>query len=404
MKLVYVWDADYPWDIRTEKMCACLTDRGHTVTIAARNRGWQPLSESRPEGWVRRMPPWRPFGRALDGLLSFPAFFNPRWIRHLERTVELARPDLLVIRDLPLAPTTIWVGRRHGLPVALDMAENYPAMIASLWETGRHRPLDVLVRNPAAIRRVERWTLSRVGQILVVVEESRDRLLGLGVPEERITIVSNTPPRVRATSSASPRQHAGDVPVHLVYLGLLEIHRGVGDLLAAAALLRDRGRAVKVTIIGDGRDEAAFHRQAAELRLVPPAVRFTGRLPNSEALAVVAEADIGVVPHFAHESWNTTIPNKLFDYMAAGLAVISSDAAPCKRIVTETGCGRVYRSGDAADLARAIEELGTEAARSACGQAGRAAILARYNWEADCARLERALLSLLPIESPPTKS
>jgi glycosyltransferase involved in cell wall biosynthesis len=393
MRVVYVWDADYPWDVRTEKVCACLSSQGHEVTIAARNRAWQPLVEPRAEGLVRRMPPWRALGRSLDGVLSFPAFFNPRWVTHLEQTVGLARPDVLVVRDLPLAPTAIRVGRRRGLPVVLDMAENYPAMIAALWETRRRRVFDVVVRQPAAVMRVERWTLPRVSHVLVVVEESRDRIMAMGVPAERITIVSNTPPRARAAVT-EPSSRAAGGPLRLVYLGLLEVHRGVGELLAAVAMLRDRGRPVSLTVIGDGRDESLFRRQAAHLGLTPPWVRFTGRLANTAALETVAQADVGVVPHHADQSWNTTIPNKLFDYMAAGLAVVSSDAAPCRRVVTETGCGRVYRSGDPADLARAVEELLPEAIRAACGRAGREAVRARYNWEEDCARLERALVSV----------
>src|SRR5207248_1533389 len=157
--------------------------------------------------------------------------------------------------------------------VVIDMAENYPAMIATLWETGRRRAFDVLVRNPAAIARVERWTLPRVSHVLVVVEESRDRLTALGVPAERITLVSNTPPRARA-DRAEPSRRATGSPLRLVYLGLLEIHRGVGELLAAAAMLRDRGQPVSVTIIGDGRDDVIFHQQALELGLGPPMVTF----------------------------------------------------------------------------------------------------------------------------------
>ena len=51
--------------------------------------------------------------------------------------------------------------------------------------------------------------------------------------------------------------------------------------------------------------------------------------------------DVGLVPHHADEAWNTTIPNKLFDYMAAGLPVISSDARPCARILRSTGAGLI---------------------------------------------------------------
>jgi glycosyltransferase involved in cell wall biosynthesis len=391
VKIVYVWDADYPWDVRTEKICSFLVQRGDEVSIAARNLAWLPVTEQRPEGTVRRMPPCRWVGRYIDGLLSFPAFFNPRWLRHLDGTVRLTQPDVLVVRDLPLAPTAVWVGRRRGVPVVLDMAENYPAMIAALWNTGRQRWFDPIVRSPAAVARVERWTVPRVDHILVVVEESRDRLVRMGVPPERISIVSNTPPRNRALSPVAPRAGSVGAPLRLVYLGLLEIHRGVGELLTALALLRKRGHAIELTVIGDGRDEAEFHRMAERLRLGPPALTFTGRLANEAALRTVAQADLGIVPHHADEAWNTTIPNKLFDYMAAGLAVVTSDAAPCRRIVSETASGRTYRSGDPVDLARAIEELMPESVRTACGRAGRAAIVDRYNWESDCTRLASAL-------------
>jgi hypothetical protein len=57
MRIVYLWDADYPWDVRTEKVCAALTAAGHEVRIAARNRGWRDEAERRPEGTVHRMRP-----------------------------------------------------------------------------------------------------------------------------------------------------------------------------------------------------------------------------------------------------------------------------------------------------------------------------------------------------------
>src|SRR5262249_14425379 len=136
MRIVYLWDADYPWDVRTEKICLFLARSGGEVTIVARNRAWLPPVEARNEGVVRRMPPSRWLGRSIDDLLSFPAFFNPRWIRHLDRSVRLARPDVLIVRDLPLGPTAVWVGRRRRVPVVLDMAENYPAMIAAIWNAG----------------------------------------------------------------------------------------------------------------------------------------------------------------------------------------------------------------------------------------------------------------------------
>ncbi|HEV2643965.1 MAG TPA: glycosyltransferase, partial [Candidatus Elarobacter sp.] len=116
---------------------------------------------------------------------------------------------------------------------------------------------------------------------------------------------------------------------------------------------------------------------------------------HREALEIVASADVGLLPHQKNESWDTTIPNKLFDYMAAGLPVVTSDAAPCERIVHETGCGEVFASGNAEAMAAAIRRA-TDPSRSArLGDAGVRAVLGRYNWEHDTEVLLAAVESLL---------
>jgi glycosyltransferase involved in cell wall biosynthesis len=381
-RILYVWDADYPWDVRTEKVCRALVEAGHPVAIAARNAARRPIDEVLPEGRVYRMRPLRRLGQALDRQLSFPAFFNPRWISHLIDAARRHGADLIMVRDLPLAPTALWVARHLGMPVVLDMAENYPAMIRDNWRTGRAKPLDVLVRNPSLISMVERYVLPRMDHVITVVEESSDRVASLGVPRGRITCVSNRPPAARATEPRSQAEAASGA-VRFTYLGLMEMPRGIIDVLEATATLERDGLSVAVDLIGDGRDLALFRSRAEALGLSTPSVRFLGRLENREALRMVASADVGLVPHHADESWNTTIPNKLFDYMAAGLPVITSDAIPAARVVREAGAGLVYRSQDATDLARCMRALADPALRSKLGDAGRRAIRREHNWETD---------------------
>jgi glycosyltransferase involved in cell wall biosynthesis len=390
--LVYVWDADYPWDVRVEKMCATCVDAGYDVHIVARNRAWRAPVERLPEGTVHRMTPWRWLGRRLDGLLSFPAFLNPRWIAHLARVVRATRPAVLVVRDLPLCPTAIWVGRWYGVPVVLDMAENYPAMMRKNFEAKRHRLTDYLVRNPAAVAAVERYCLPRLDRTLVVVEESAARIERLGVSSDRITIVSNTPPLKRV--EGRPAKREGDVggPLTVVYVGILEVPRGIADLLDAIHKLRGSTPAVRAAIIGTGRDADIFHRQADTLGLTPAEITFYGHVPSHERVwQLVREADIGILPHRVSEAWNTTIPNKLFDYMAVALPVVTSDAAPFARIVRETGSGVAFRSHDASSLADSIRLLFDRSRRDAYGAAGLAAVRSRYHWEYDAQALLDAL-------------
>lgn len=382
---MYVWDADYPWDVRTEKICRTLVDAGHDVHIVARNQSWMPTVEHLAEGTVHRMRPWRALGRRVDTLLGFPAFFSPRWYRLLNQTARAHEIDLIIVRDLPLCPTAIAVGRRRRIPVILDMAENYPAMIRDTWAVGKHKPIDHIVRNPRAVEAIERFCLPRVDRVVTVVEESSERIIEMGVERQRTTVVSNTPSLARADDVKPVRRRSDSLEI--VYLGLLELHRGIGDLIDAASVLAGRGLDFRIRIIGDGRHADEFRAQAKSAGLDAARVEFLGRLPYPEALRVVAESNVGVIPHHATDAWNSTIPNKLFDYMSLGLAVVSSDARPAARVVRTTGAGTTYRSGDATDFAEALIRMFDPGARAQAGEAGRRAIELTYNWQHDAKRL-----------------
>ncbi len=387
LSIVYVWDADYPWDVRTEKICLALTAAGHRVTIVSRNRKWQPEREELAEGMVRRMRPWRWAGASVDGALGFPAFFSPRWSRLIRSAVRESSAELIIVRDLPLCPTAIAAARAFGIPVALDMAENYPALMRDRRLGSRNAVVDFFARNPKLTEMVEHYCVAHVDWTFTVVEESSARLIADGAKPEKMSVVSNTPPRARAERGGRDgRSSPGTVTV--AYLGLLEVARGIGELIDAVGLLREaHGGAFRAIVIGGGRDAELFRARARAAGLLDTSITFLGLLPHADALAAIAAADIGVIPHHATELWNSTIPNKLFDYMAAGLPVISSDTFPCVRIIRETKCGEIFHSGDARSMADAIAMASAPSELTRMAAAGRRAVLERYNWERDTATL-----------------
>jgi glycosyltransferase involved in cell wall biosynthesis len=171
----------------------------------------------------------------------------------------------------------------------------------------------------------------------------------------------------------------------IVYVGGLAPHRGLDTVLAAMpAVLEADGRA-HLTIVGDGESLQALKSQAAALKL--DAVTFTGRLPRDAAMDCIRDANITLVPHHRSPHTDSTIPHKLFQYMALGRPVIVSDCAPLARVVSETGSGLVFRAGDAADLASRVAAAAVPQAAAAMASAGRAAVLAHWNLEAEAPNL-----------------
>jgi glycosyltransferase involved in cell wall biosynthesis len=266
-------------------------------------------------------------------------------------------------------------------------------MIEDLWRK-EFRLMNVFVRNPALVRLVEKICVRYADHILVVVEESRRRLIGLGVPSGKISVVMNTPTieRFNGVTSGAPKsttqKRQGNLTV--IYLGLLEWPRGLETAIRAIYEVRPVLPEIKLVIIGSGRDERYFKELTHALGLAEH-IQFVGWLDYRDAIDLVAAGDIGLVPHHATASWNTTIPNKLFDYMSLGKPVIVSNAIPPERIVTEENCGVVFPEKDSRRLADAIVKLSEPGVRKELGRRGKEAVMRKYNWSADEERLFRAV-------------
>ncbi len=392
MRICKVWDADYPWDVRVEKVINACTDVGWDVDLVCRNEKRLPRLERHGALQIHRLPYLAPaFGR-LNRMVNFPYFFNPVWISKILQVAGKTRPDVILVRDLPLAITGILAHQTLGIPVVLDLAENYPAMLRDTWRLGPFRPSNIIVRNPRIAEWVERYALARADHIIVVVEESASRLIRLGVDRSKISVVSNTPPRDRApkvNSLHSPVDLPAGDPV-IMYLGNLDPGRGVDTLIGAMPAVVRMAPHAHLVIIGTGILFDFLRSQAVRLE-VQRAVTFLGRVPHASVHSHLSHADICVIPHDSTDSNNTTISNKLFDYMAAGKAVVVSDCPPTARVVRSVRCGLVFPSRDSFALAERIRELLNPSTRDVMGQQGRDAVRNEYNWERDSRVLVQVL-------------
>jgi glycosyltransferase involved in cell wall biosynthesis len=324
---------------------------------------------------------------------------NPVWIYSIAKTIKEFDADLILVRDLPLALPAALLGKMYRIPVVLDMAENYPAMLDDVLRY--YPPMGFrgrLARHPALARIIERWTVRIVDHIIVVVEESRERLVKDGVSPEKMTVVSNTPKAClwQVPDSVRSKNKEQTEGIELVYLGNVDGIRGIDVVIRALRILEDMHYDVRFTVIGKGPNLTQFQEMADRLG-VRSRVLFAGYKSihdpkeRVELQAIMTRAHIGIIPHYSTESCNTTIPNKLFDYMAMGLPVIVSNMPPTERIVLQEACGEVFQDRNADDLARCIRGLSDHRVRVIKGKNGLAAVQKRYHWEYDAQVLLNAL-------------
>ena len=122
-------------------------------------------------------------------------------------------------------------------------------------------------------------------------------------------------------------------------------------------------------------------------------VRFHGCLAAAELASLLRSCDVGIVP-MRDESF-VGVPNKMFDYAAAGLAIVSSLTGESAELLHKYACGITYRAGDAASLAEAVRQAG-------CLSKGASRQLCEREFDAkriygDYVRKVLAVLALIPM-------
>lgn len=385
MRVCKIWDADYPWDVRVEKICNSFVEKGHEVHLVCRNRAKRPLYETDNGIHIHRLPK---ITAALGGVLSFPFFLNPVWLVSIARIVIRYDVDIIVVRDLPMALAGVFIGKITGKPCFLDMAEPYPEMLQGyekmLRVSQKQKLVNKVVRNSDFAYVVEKAACRYMTHIFPVSDEIRDNLIRKGIDKSRISVLHNTPRLMTTVSGEVVYDNIAEEgnTIRIIYVGDLTEARGIPIVIEALAELIKMGESFKLIIVGSGRYEEKLKSIVNE-RELDDHVFFTGWIDNKKLNQYLKAGDIGVIPHIKTSHNDLTLPNKVFDYMSMRIPIVSADLVPVKRIIEETNSGVIFKEYKADYLVEALMQLKDKGKRLQLGENGKRYYEQKYNWEND---------------------
>jgi glycosyltransferase involved in cell wall biosynthesis len=368
-RALYIRQAPYPWDVRAEKICKALQAHGYEVEILARRGKGQPAEGESNGIRIHRVGPERP--RAA----SLPVPGNPLWQGTLARRIRAFRPDILIARDIPVAPFARIAAHRFGIPWVIDMAEHYPAAMRSWKKYDDNLILRTAVNTLRIPDRIERRA---------VLEEQKSRLVdAYGVAPDRIVTVMNTPER-DAFADVGPAARNRST-WRFGYHGFAGRDRDLMTLMRGFDLAVSSGLSVTLEIAGGG--EALDELRAEATRLANGSrITFRGAFAPSETKQLYSEVDFGIVPCQVNPFTQCTVANKFFDYAACGRPFIFTATRPTERLMEIMRCGMCYEGGNPESVAAAISRI-VEANYDELARNGLDAIRDKFNWECDAARM-----------------
>jgi len=369
--------------IRIHRMAEALAHRGHEVHVVTYHLGEPPVD---PPFEVHRIKPLRFYKKISPG----PSY---RKLLQVDRHLARLLASVLSSNEIDLIHAHHYEGlivalrsRRRGVPIIYDAHTTLHSELP-YYRMGLPRWLKLGV---GAV--LDRYLPRTAHHTIAVTEKIREKLLDIeAVKPDRVSVISNgvEPELFVERTDRSPERTAKQNTI--LFAGNLAAYQGIDLLLEAFAELRAQRSDTRLVIASlSSFEECEFLADSLGVR---DAVDFipTG-LPQLPA--VLARADVAVSPRVDC----TGIPQKLLNYMAAGLPVVAFEGSAATIRHGETGL-RVP-NGDTQALARAIElaiddrELATR-----LGQAAQQEMRAERTWAVCAQAVETVYERLLaPID------
>ncbi len=348
--------------------------RIHKVAMSLLKAGMEPVLVGRK--MPRSLPLNRPYRCVRLRLLfrkgpMFYVCFNIRLFFYLLG----CRADRFLANDLDTLMAVWYAGRLRRKPVIYDSHEYFTEVPELV-----HRP-----RVRRIWERMEEHVFPRL-KTVYTVNESIARIYQekYRIP---VGIVKNLPlqNRIEPQPGTFPENFAG-CPV-ILYQGAVNIGRGLEEMIRAMEHLVD----MRLIIIGDGDIRKGLAQLVQDLG-VGDRVCLPGRVPfenlawytRHATMGISMEQDIGLNYRYA-------LPNKLFDYMQAGLPVLASDLPEIRRVVEDAQFGIIIRQFDPVYLSETIRSMIKDQEKMKQWHQNALKAFPRYTWESQ----ESTLLSLI---------
>lgn len=326
--------------------------------------------------------------------LPYLALFDSYRMAEAGRT-HLKGYDLIHERFNLLALGGAWASRKLGIPLVLEVN-------ADLLEQRKFKGIPEKGLRLLFAKWATRSCFNAAAQIICISEDLKKHLnRKWHIAESKLTVLpcAADVEAFRPDYPAEPiRRKLGltHEPV-VVWVGGFFPWHDLDLLLDSFRQVLQRKPDSKLVLVGDGQLRPAIEQQVMSNGL-RQAVIMTGAVPHTDVPEMLSIADVAVVPAapVSAGQGGTGTPLKLFEYMAAGKAIVATALNQATEVIEDGYNGRLVQAGDVNGFAEAmLALLDDPGERGRLGQNARRQAVAQYSWEQYTRRLEANYLNIL---------
>ncbi|MEI6124884.1 MAG: glycosyltransferase [Bacteroidota bacterium] len=357
---------DLNTDQRVDKTCKTLTKLGFDVLLVGRR-------QKRSSSLTQRNYRMHRFRMLFEKGPLFYCFFNLR----LFFLLLFKKVDLLFSNDLDTLLPNYLISRLKHIPLVYDSHEYF---------TG----VPELTERPAIQRiwkRIERFVFPKLTDIITVNCSIAD--LYQEEYHKNITVVRNIP-LVHSWGKIKTRQELGlpeNKQIILLQGAGINMHRGSEEALEAMQYIDN----AVLVIVGTG-DVIPILKETAKKPEYRDKVLFIPKQPMEQLFHYTANADLGLtLDKDTNINYRFSLPNKLFDYIHAGIPILASSLIEIKNIVDDYQIGCTIDSHDPKHLAEKMHFMLTDTKARDNWKKNLKLAAEKLNWDTE----EKILLALL---------
>lgn len=356
---------DLVTDQRVNKSCLTLQKAGYEVLLVGRKQRKSPPMDERPYASHRMK-------LLFEKGPCFYAEYNIRLFFFL----LFHRANLLLSNDLDTILPNFFVSRLKGIKMIYDSHEYFteaPELI--------HRP-----KVQRVWKRIEEFAVPKLGEMITVCDSIADLFREkYGV---KVHVIRNIPPQKALPPKGDKAELGLPLDKHLLVLqgSGINIQRGAEELVQAMQYLDD----CHLMIIGGGDVLPILKQMVIDLNIADR-VRFLPRMSYANMMAYTQNAELGFcLDKDTNLNYRFSLPNKLFDFIQAGVPIVASHLTEIEKIIRRYDIGLFIENHDPKTIAATIQDALSDTERYGKWKRNLAVAAQDLCWESE----EKALLAI----------